>query len=87
MTEEATVDILHEKEATAIICGHLCYMEDETIGFNVPADIKNDLQAWCDSCEKMLNKKGGWTDKMTKFANLRPCCAGCFVVLKRRMGF
>ena len=87
MTEQETLCSLHKKEATAIICGHLCYTDDAHIGFNVPADRKNDLEAWCDECEKVLNAAGGWTDSVVKFANLRSCCVGCFIALKRRMGF
>ena len=87
MTEEETVCSLHKKEATAIICIHLRDMEDHHIGFNVPADIKNDLQAWCNACEKVLNAAGKWTNDACAFADFRPCCVGCFISLKRRFGF
>lgn len=86
MTENETVCSLHKKEATAIVCIHLCTAESASVGFNVPADIVNDLEAWCDECEKIVNKEGGWTDRALKFADLRPCCVGCFISLKRRMG-
>ncbi len=92
MSEEETVCSLHKKQATAIICGHLCAMEngeipDDNIGFNVPADIENDLEAWCDKCDKILNEEGSWNDRAVTFADLRPCCVGCFIVIKKRMGF
>ncbi len=87
MTENETICALHKKEATAIICGHLCESQEDSIGFNVPSDIKNDLQAWCDRCEKILNTAGGWTDSVVAFADLRPCCVGCFISLKTRAGF
>lgn len=87
MTEEEIVCILHKKEATAIICGHLLAVEDGHIGFHVPEDIKNDLEAWCDTCEKILNEAGGWTDSAVKFADFRSCCVGCFISLKKRSGF
>jgi len=87
MTEEETVCSLHKKEATAIICVHLWGMEDVSIGFNVPADIENDLEAWCDKCDKTLNAEGSWTAPAVKFADFRPCCVGCFISLKKRMGF
>lgn len=87
MTEEEIVCNLHKKQATAIICGHLCGVDDGNIGFNVPADIKNDLEAWCDKCEKILNEAGGWTDNAVKFADFIPCCVGCFISVKKRSGF
>lgn len=87
MTENETICSLHKKEATAIICVHLWAAEDDLVGFNMPEDIENDLEAWCDRCEKILNTAGGWTDKVVEFADLRPCCVGCFVSIKNRMGF
>lgn len=57
------------------------------VGFNVPEDIENDLEAWCDECEKVLAAAGGWTDEVAESADLRPCCVGCFVSIKTRMGF
>ncbi len=85
MTESETVCSLHKKEATAIICNHLCMAGDDLVGFNVPADIDHDLEAWCDQCEGILNKAGEWTDSVAEFADLRPCCVGCFISLKNRM--
>jgi len=85
MTEDETICSLHKKEATAILCAHLCVSGDDPIGFNVPADIENDLEAWCDECEKVVTKAGGWTDSASKFADFRPCCIGCFISLKNRM--
>jgi hypothetical protein len=85
MTENETVCSLHKKEATAIVCVHLCTAGNDLIGFNVSEDIKNDLEAWCDKCEKMLNKAGEWTDTAVEFADFRPCCVGCFISLKDRM--
>ena len=85
MTEDDTICSLHKKEATAIVCIHLVCVECEHVGFNVPGDTENDLQAWCDQCEVKLNEEGGWTDAMEEFADLRPCCAGCFVAIKNRM--
>lgn len=87
MAEDETVCSLHKKEATAIVCVHLCTTEDCSIGFNVPADINNDLQAWCDRCEDVLNKAGKWTDRAAKLADFRPACVGCFISLKNRAGF
>ncbi len=87
MAENETVSILHEKEARAIVCVHLAESGDDHIGFNVPTDIKTDLEAWCDKCERKLDKERSWTDAMVEFADLRPCCVGCFIVIKNRMGF
>ena len=87
MTENETICLLHKKEATAIICVHLWARQGDSIGFNVPADINNDLEGWCDKCEKILNAYGEWTDGAVEFADFRPCCVGCFIALKRRMGF
>lgn len=87
MTENDTICLLHKKEATAIICVHLWGMQGDLIGFNVPEDIKNDLQGWCDKCEEILNASGGWTNSALEYADFRPCCVGCFISKKRRMGF
>jgi len=85
MTEEETLCSLHKKEATAIVCFHLCMAGNEPLGFNVPSDIETDLEAWCDACEKILNKAGEWTDSVAALADFRPCCVGCFIALKNRM--
>ena len=85
MTENETVCSLHKKEATAIVCVHLCTVGNDPIGFNVPEDIDNDLEAWCDKCENVFNISGGWADSATEFADFRPCCVGCFIALKNRM--
>lgn len=87
MSENETICSLYKKKATAIICVHLWASQGDPIGFNVPEDIKNDLEAWCDKCEKILNASGEWIDSACEFADFRPCCVGCFISLKIRMGF
>jgi hypothetical protein len=85
MTENDTVCSLNKKEATAFICVHLWAAQESLIGFNVPKDIENDLEAWCDECEHVLNSENEWTDKAVEFADFRPSCVGCFISLKNRM--
>lgn len=87
MSENDTICSLHKKEATAFICVHLWASQGDPIGFHVPEDINNDLEGWCDKCEKILNESGEWTDSAIKFADFRPCCVGCFISLKNRMVF
>jgi hypothetical protein len=80
MSEEDTICILHALNKTAIICQHLNLTD--RLGFNVPYDLDNDLEAWCDKCEKILQEEGGWTERAIEYANLRVCCEFCFEKIK-----
>ena len=86
MTEDETICSLNEKKPAAILCKHLAAGEDKPIGFNVPADMENDLEGWCDECEEVLKKAGDkWTKVASEFAGFRPICIGCFLAIKNRM--
>ena len=84
MTEDEIVYSLSKKEISAFVCKHLCDRSRNDLGFNVPYN-SDDLEAWCDECEKILTEEGGWTDRVVEFADIQGCCIGCFVAIKNRM--
>lgn len=82
MSEEETIARLKKLNEPAIICRHLLINPD--LNLNFPFDIEEDDEVWCDECEKILNEEGSWTDRVIKFADLKPYCRYCFADLKRR---
>lgn len=80
MSEEETILMLHELNKTAFTCQHLNLTDK--LGFNVPFDLINDTEAWCDKCEKILQEEGGWTERAIEHAKIRVCCRCCFEVIK-----
>lgn len=79
MREEDTIARLKQLNEPALICSHL--LMNQYLNLNFPDNI-DDGEAWCDACEAMLQKEGGWTEKLLKFANLKPYCKWCFDEMK-----
>ncbi|UYZ60386.1 DUF6882 domain-containing protein [Hymenobacter latericus] len=79
---------LHECRRRAFVCQHL--NRDSKVGFeeafetyeNMELDLEDDLQAWCDECEKVREREGEWNDSSMAFANIRPVCEQCYFDMK-----
>lgn len=81
MSEEQTIDRLKALNVPAFVCQHL--IKNPYLNLNFPCCFL-DNNAWCDECEKFLQKEHGWTDKAVKFVDIQPYCRYCFAEMKSR---
>jgi len=78
----------HISDRVAFVCQHL--INNVSIGFHEAFDSDqaiesdDDLQAWCDECEKIRLKEDGWTDDAMAFANIKVVCNQCYFEIKER---
>lgn len=85
MTDDSAVEAVecaeHGSQAAAIVCRHL--PEGQGVGFNqVCAPDEPDClfpDAWCDACEAVLEREGGWNERAQSFADLRLLCSDCYM--------
>jgi hypothetical protein len=80
----------HEYRRRAFACRHL----DNTtkVGFkeafetyeNMELSDEDDFQAWCDECERVRQKEGGWNENSMKFADIKIVCEQCYFDMKER---
>lgn len=78
----------HEYRRRAFVCNHL--MARKNVGFEEAFDTyenmelydDDDYQAWCNECEKVRQKEGGWNEKSMKFADIRVVCEQCYFEMK-----
>jgi hypothetical protein len=42
----------------------------------------DDLQVWCDECEKVRLKTGGWNEESEKFAKIKLISEKCYFEIK-----
>jgi hypothetical protein len=79
---------IHGARRPAFVCRHLS--KDKYTGFHEPfesdasVDADEELQAWCDECEKVRLREGEWNDVSEAFANIRLICDQCFFVIKAK---
>lgn len=77
----------HGSRRPAYVCQHL--NTKHRVGFYEPTpshpDViqpDDDLEAWCDECEKVRAAEGEWNDTSEAFANIRLVCDKCFFEMK-----
>ena len=77
---------VHGNSSPTFICQHLA--KGDKLGFNVgyypndPDSLYRD--AWCDLCEEILDKEGGWNDKSEAFADIKLVCSGCYCEIRAK---
>lgn len=79
---------VHGKSRPAFVCQHL-NTKNET-GFEEAFETYpgmelaegNDLQAWCNECEKERLRTNGWNDESMDFAKIKLVCEGCYFDIK-----
>jgi hypothetical protein len=79
----------HGPKREAFVCRHLDYLSRK--GFNEAFETYkgmelvegDDLQAWCDDCEKIRVKYNGWTEESEKYAEIKLICEDCYFELKK----
>jgi hypothetical protein len=70
------------------VCQHL--NETNRVGFEeafatypgMPLEEDDDLQAWCDECEKERLRTDGWNDESMEFAKIKLVCERCYFSIK-----
>jgi len=78
----------HEYRRITYVCRHLDTAAK--VGFHeafetsegMELDDDDDLQAWCDECEKVREKEGEWNDNSMAFAQIKIVCEGCYFDMK-----
>lgn len=45
-------------------------------------DDNDDLQAWCDTCEKVRAEAGEWNEASEAFAEIKLVCEKCYFEMK-----
>lgn len=95
--DEATYNKLKEKYVScgehgsrrrAFVCQHLKH--DTKTGFeeafptypDMELGEDDDLQAWCNECEKVRVKYDGWNEESEKFAKIKLICEKCYFEIK-----
>lgn len=78
----------HEYRRIAFVCSHLTH--NKKVGFNeafdtvedMELDEDDDLQAWCDACEKIRAREDGCNDASTAAADVKLVCEKCYFEMK-----
>ena len=74
----------HGAERPAFVCRHLGL--DTRVGFVEgydPDDPEVELyQAWCRSCDAVLEEEGEWNDRSEAFARPRLVCRACYRAMR-----
>jgi len=74
----------HGQQTAAIVCRHHIQIHDRAVGFIENSDDADDLQAWCDDCERMFVQEGGKTDDFRVFNDFAVVCVACYGDLRTR---
>ncbi|MBW3572860.1 MAG: DUF2199 domain-containing protein [Gemmatimonadetes bacterium] len=71
----------HGASFPAYVCGHLLDGEDQ--GFHAAEDPGNPRpDAWCDRCEAVRLREGGWSDTAEEFAGIALACGTCYDIIE-----
>lgn len=78
----------HRYGRRAFVCQHLnkTYKTGFEEAFETDEDMElgldDDLQAWCDECEKVRQREGEWNDISIEFADIKLVCEYCYFEMK-----
>lgn len=81
MSEQEIIARLKKLDEPTFVCRHLA--ENPYLNLNFPC-CREDNEAWCDECEKILEEEGGWTTRSEEFVDIKPYCRYCFSEMKSR---
>jgi hypothetical protein len=71
----------HGKRVAAVVCCHMLE-SDEPVGFVENSSDPDDLQAWCDKCEKMFLAEGDKTEAFEAYNDRAIICCVCYRQIK-----
>jgi hypothetical protein len=67
----------HGPSSYAILCGHLA--RGHGFGYFAMKPFgPSPAQAWCELCDGVVEREGGWTETAKAFARLQLVCAVCW---------
>jgi hypothetical protein len=75
---------VHGRSVMAIVCRHMVGFSWRKVGFIQNTDHADDLQAWCDKCERMFLAEGDRTERFEKFHGMTGVCTGCWETIKKK---
>lgn len=58
--------------------------KDRCVGFVENSSDPDDLQAWCDDCEKLFLEEGEMTRRFETFNGMSVVCDTCYLGLRER---
>ena len=71
----------HGPSFPTYVCTHLFHQTDQ--GFHSTADPENPRpDAWCDRCESVRLREGGWTEASEKLAGITLACGTCYDIIE-----
>lgn len=73
----------HGTSIAAVVCRHMLQPAWRKVGFVENNDDPDDLQAWCEKCERMYLAEGK-SERFIAFNDFKLVCAGCYAAIKRR---
>ncbi len=59
----------HGKRVATVVCRHLLEEKGRKVGFVENNSDPNDLQAWCDDCERLFLEEGEMTEQFRAFSS------------------
>ncbi|MEZ5919154.1 MAG: hypothetical protein R3D66_04345 [Alphaproteobacteria bacterium] len=71
----------HGLQPETFVCQHLVQsLQTGTLcGFWCAEDPDNPRpDAWCNACEELVNRTGGWNDESESFAGVKLLCGKCY---------
>jgi len=74
----------HGTRTASVVCGHLTRPTDMVLGFVENSSDPDDLQAWCDACERMFVREQEMTEAFRKFTDMCIVCNACYARLKQQ---
>lgn len=73
----------HGRRVAAVVCCHML-TSSKPVGFVENSSDPNDLQAWCDRCEKMFLAEGDKTPAFEAFNDRAIVCRSCYRAFKAK---
>lgn len=74
----------HDKVVNAIVCGHHLRETTRVLGFVENCAEPDNLQAWCDACERVFVAEGGLTEAFRSFNDFQVVCGACYAEIRAR---
>jgi hypothetical protein len=77
---------VHGESTVYVVCQHIFRNKERGLGFSAISPRPEDPigYAWCDRCQAMLDREGGWNKRAERFTNPQVVCSGCFESRFRR---